>query len=98
MKRNIFAYSKSVLMNMKKILFVLIFSFLIFSNSEAQLAVSNTAPYNNVNYLVQNVLLGSGVQVSNVTYTGSPNAIGYFNGLNSNLNLDSGIVLTSGDI
>src|SRR3972149_1166561 len=77
-------------------LFMLLSCF--FFEGNAQLVVSNAAPYNTVNYLVQNVLLGQGVLVSNVTYTGAPAAIGYFNGISSNLNLDSGIVLTSGDI
>lgn len=83
----------------KQKLFLSIFSAaLIYSSANAQLVVNNSAPYNNINYLVQNVLLGTGIQVSNVTYSGAPIAVGYFNGKNSNLNLDSGIVLTSGDI
>src|ERR1041385_290551 len=78
--------------------FCAVFTILVVSKANAQLVVSNAAPYNTANYLVQNVLLGQGVLVSNVTYTGSPNAIGYFNGINSNINLDSGIIITSGDI
>ncbi|WP_343604395.1 choice-of-anchor L domain-containing protein [Fluviicola sp.] len=49
-------------------------------------------------YLVQNVLLGSGVNVSNVHYTGAPKAIGWFNGTNTNLGVDSGLVLTTGTV
>ena len=45
--------------------------------------------------LVQNVLVGSGVNVSNITFTGAPLAIAKFSG-NTNLGLDSGIVLTTG--
>ena len=85
-------------MKNRKLLFCLSIVSFAFSKTEAQLAVSNAAPYNSINYLVQNVLLGSGVQVSNITYTGAPNAVGYFNGLSSNINLDSGIIITSGDI
>jgi gliding motility-associated-like protein len=48
--------------------------------------------------LVQNVLVGQGVSVSNVTYSGAPGAIGYFNGSNSSIGLDEGIILTTGTI
>ena len=48
--------------------------------------------------LVQNVLLGPGVTVSNITYNGSPSAIGYFDGSQTNLGIDSGIVLTTGTV
>jgi len=48
--------------------------------------------------MVQNILVGSGVTVSNVTYTGHPNAIGSFTtGANAtNLGFSSGILLASG--
>ncbi|MES2798744.1 MAG: choice-of-anchor L domain-containing protein [Bacteroidota bacterium] len=45
--------------------------------------------------LVQNVLLGPGVTVSNINYAGSASAIGSFSG-NTNLGLTSGIVMTTG--
>ncbi|MGY8926482.1 MAG: choice-of-anchor L domain-containing protein, partial [Flavobacteriales bacterium] len=48
--------------------------------------------------LVQNVLLGNGVTVSNITYNGSPASIGSFTAVNSNLGLSSGVVLTTGTI
>ncbi len=48
--------------------------------------------------LVNNVLIGGGVAASNVTYTGSANAIGYFDGSNCNVGLNSGIILTTGTI
>lgn len=49
-------------------------------------------------YLVQNILVGQGVQVMNVTYTGNSTTkaqIGYFTG-ESNVGLNSGIILSSG--
>ena len=46
-------------------------------------------------YLVQNVLVGQGIVVSNVTYTGDNMSTGYFLG-ESNLGLESGVVLSSG--
>lgn len=46
--------------------------------------------------LVQNVLLGSGVTATNITYTGATQAIGSFNGTNSNIGFANGVLLTSG--
>jgi gliding motility-associated-like protein len=48
--------------------------------------------------LVQNVLLGSGVTISNVVYTGRPLAIGQFNANGTNLGIESGIVITTGTV
>jgi hypothetical protein len=48
--------------------------------------------------LVQNVLLGTGVTVSNITYSGSGAAIGSFAANSTNLGLASGVVITTGTI
>jgi gliding motility-associated-like protein len=48
--------------------------------------------------LVQNVLLGPGVTVSNIVYSGSGGAIGSFAANGTNLGINSGIVLTTGTI
>jgi gliding motility-associated-like protein len=48
--------------------------------------------------LVQNVLLGPGVTVSNIFYNGNPGAIGFFDGSSTNLGISSGIVMTTGTI
>lgn len=48
--------------------------------------------------LVQNVLLGPGVTVSNISYTGSPSAIGEFTATGTNLGIESGVVLTTGTV
>lgn len=48
--------------------------------------------------LVENVLLGQGVIVSNIMYNGSPSAIASFSGTNTNLGIDQGIVLTTGTV
>lgn len=49
--------------------------------------------------LVQNVLVGAGVQVSNITTLGDPNQVGRFTGGNSvGLGLPNGIVMTTGNI
>ena len=48
--------------------------------------------------LVEDVLVGSGVAVSNVSYTGHPEALGSFTGTGTNLGLTNGIVLTTGTV
>lgn len=48
--------------------------------------------------LVNDVLLGGGVTASNVVYTGMPNAIGKFNGANTNIGINSGIIMNTGTV
>ena len=48
--------------------------------------------------LVQNVLLGSGVTVSNISFNGVPVTIGSFDASNTNLGIDEGIIMTTGTI
>jgi gliding motility-associated-like protein len=48
--------------------------------------------------LVQNVLVGNGVTVSNISFSGSPAAIGYFNGAGTTIGLQEGIIMTTGTI
>lgn len=48
--------------------------------------------------LVETVLVGDGVLVSGVTFTGHPDAIGSFNGAATNVGLTSGIILTTGTV
>jgi len=73
-----------------------VFLFSVFSTiaTQAQLTVSmGMSPQQ----LVQNVLLGTGVTVSNVTYSGSNASIGHFTGGgSSNLGLSSGVVMSTG--
>lgn len=68
------------------------------SNLRAQLVTDGTLT---PAQLVQNVLLGAGVTVSNVTFTGitgiDTSAIGQFSG-NTNIGLTKGIVMTTGTI
>jgi gliding motility-associated-like protein len=80
------------MLRQKNIFFVL-FSLALFSGLRAQLVTSNSL---NPQGLVQNILLGNGVTVSNVTYNGSPVAIGQFTAANTNLGISSGIVMTTG--
>ena len=50
------------------------------------------------NALVQNVLNGTGVTISNVTYSGAANAIGNFTANGTNLGINSGIIMTTGTV
>jgi len=68
--------------------------FTSYGNVKGQLNVSSTMT---PQQWVQNVLIGTGVVSSNVTFTGAPGSSGTFSG-NSNLGLFSGVILTSGSI
>ncbi len=48
--------------------------------------------------LVQNVLTGPGVTVSNVNYQGAAIAIGTFNSTNANVGINSGVIITTGTV
>ena len=82
------------------------FAALFFCNTlqvKAQLTISNTAytTPSAAQGLVNNILLGAGVTASNITFTpagGESVQLGFFNGVNSNLGLDSGIVMSTGNI
>ena len=66
--------------------------------SNAQLTV-NTAP--TPTQLVQNILLGTGVSVANITFSGDPAQKGSFNcagPCNTTIGIGSGVMLTSGSL
>ncbi len=66
------------------------------ANSQAS-AVTITSTTNNGNDLANNIL-GSGITISNVIYSGGTNSAGFFtDGLSSGLGIESGILLTSGN-
>ena len=60
----------------------------------SQLTTSSMSPGS----LVQNVLLGPGVTVSNISFSGVGSSIGYFNGAATNLGIGEGVVMTTGTI
>lgn len=71
-----------------------IFSFVcLFSNGQL-ITIPGPPPGS----LVQNVLLGSGVTVSNIMYNGSPGAISEFTATGTNLGIANGIVITTGTV
>jgi gliding motility-associated-like protein len=73
---------------------ILVVFFLIFQ-AKAQLITAPGAPPAG---LVQNILLGPGVTVSNIQYNGASTAISSFTASNSNLGITSGIVITTGTV
>lgn len=60
----------------------------------SQLTTSAMSP----GQLVQDVLLGPGVTVSNISFTGSSASIGRFNAAGTNLGITDGVILTTGTI
>jgi len=78
---------------------VLIVLFILFSQfSIAQITIDKTSPYDSPTWLIDNILLGGGVVASNHSFQGDSMQIGFFNAMNTNLGLDSGIVMATGDI
>ena len=72
--------------------------FLLLNPVSGQLSVANTLT---PEQLVQQVLLGSGVSVSNITFNGGPATVmsmqaGQFDGVNSNIGMATGLILASG--
>jgi gliding motility-associated-like protein len=77
---------------------LLLLCVLAVSNIFGQLVVTNNETPED---LVQNYLVGSGVVVTNVEFNGMPGTvidpqIGFFDALNTNLGIDSGLILSSG--
>ncbi len=66
---------------------------LLSSSGYAQLGITNTLT---ASQLVNSVLLGPGVVAFNIQYSGASQAIGFFNGVNSNIGLDSGVIISTG--
>jgi gliding motility-associated-like protein len=82
----------------KKKSLILFFLFWFCHNFYSQIQVNNSSPFNTAVSLVDNILLGGGVSSANHSFMGDAIQIGFFNALNTNLNMDSGIVMSTGDI
>jgi gliding motility-associated-like protein len=48
--------------------------------------------------LIEEVLTGQGVEVSNFQFSGNAQARGYFNGANSNIGLSEGVIISTGKV
>ncbi len=68
---------------------------LLFSTAQTQ-AQLQVRTEKNFTKMVNQVLVGSGVVIKNVLFKGDTNAIGIFDGRNSNIGLDSGIIISTG--
>jgi hypothetical protein len=80
---------------MRPLVFISLISICFSANTFGQLV---TNPGQSPVGLVQNVLLGPGVTVSNITYTGANTAISEFTATGTNLGISNGIVMTTGTI
>ena len=85
-------------MKVLKPTFLFAFLFFSFKIAFSQIAVNNTAPYNTASYLIDSLLLGEGVIATNHSFQGDSAQIGLFNGVNCNIGLDSGVVMSTGGI
>lgn len=61
------------------------------------ITISDATTNAEVENYVQNVLLGTCVTASNVTFTGTPHAAGTFDGTGTTLGLEGGVILTTGE-
>ena len=77
---------------------VVLLLFMCFYFTHAQLVTTNNPPFDTEQAIVTNVLLGDGIDASNFTSVGFANGIGYFDGFNSNIGFDEGVVLSTGGI
>ena len=85
---------------MKKSTTTLFCAILAITGLRAQIAIDQTLT---PEQLVQDVLLGSGVQVSNITFNGLPGntlteQAGSFDGTNCNVGIENGVMLATGSV
>ncbi len=80
--------------------YFLLFLITLTVEATAQLTVDSTQT---PEYLVQNVLLGQGIAISNVTFNGQPGSLtntqcGQFNSTAANVGISSGVILATGNV
>jgi len=80
---------------MRNFIHSFLFIFIFCSSAFSQITTNYNPPNNNPIHLVDNILLGGGIVASNHTYQGDSIQLGFFNGINSNLGLDSGVVMST---
>lgn len=64
-------------------------------NCSAQLIIQKNT---NLNALVKNTLIGNGVFIKSLTVNGTENSISYFDANNTNLGINKGILISTGDV
>ena len=82
----------------KQIFLISSFLFLSLHVVFCQITTTNAAPYNTEEYLVNDVLLGADLQTSNYNSVGFAVGVGYFDGSNSNIGFEEGVILSSGGL
>ncbi len=83
----------------KNLLYVLLTGILLFSFSNrfyAQIEVEPTGPLFSPESLITNIFLGEGVEVTNLTYDGSEQAVGFFTNGTNDIGIERGIIMASG--
>lgn len=78
---------------MRRAIFIIPFLFLLSSSLSAQLTVDNTITPEEA----LEELLGEGITVSNITFSGDLNQIGTFGCNSCGVNIESGVILATGD-
>ncbi|WP_306641998.1 choice-of-anchor L domain-containing protein [Sanyastnella coralliicola] len=78
---------------MKRLLFTFL-SVLALNTAFSQLVVDNTV---DAVTAVEDILVGEGVDVFNITFSGEQNQIGSFNSENSNIPISNGVIIATGD-
>ncbi len=81
-----------------RILRIIIFNFFLSISISAQIQVTPATddPYNPIN-LIENVFLGDGVEILNINFKGAPVATGVFSSAIGDVNLERGIVISTGE-
>lgn len=79
----------------KHLLTLLLATTFCFQNAQAQLYVDTAY---SAQQMITDFFDGTGVEISNITYNGPLNAIGFFDAANTNLGINAGILITSGSV
>ena len=82
----------------KQVICILVLLFTI--KGQSQIIIDNNSPYDNPTFLIDSILLGGGVVATNHSFQGHPDfpQIGWFDAVNTSLGIDSGIVMSTGNI
>ena len=85
---------------MTKYFFLLVTLFSLQTSQAQWLTVNgaDAAPYNIPTQLIHDYLTGPGIEIMDVQYTGSPSAVGYFTGGTQSIDLNRGLILSTGTV
>ena len=94
--KNIDLVGTTIMKNLLKSILVFATSIAGLNSVQGQIVVDQASTTNEVEQLVENVLLGSCVTATNVTYTGPASASGTFDATGTSFTMQNGILLTTG--